>query len=271
MWNYPRYRSTRDYNLFGRSDRYLDELLRSKEETDAVDREVERVLFQERVIYPLIRAFKRRTRYFVNLWEAARGLYRRTFAKVRGGANAPPGAGTGAGGVSSAQFVAIPAPPAPIWPVPGVTSATISLAGAGFSANSPPSTQPIEDAGIRAGEVVAYRCWVLRNGLLHSATMSHFVWHPGKPVEGDPNKIGEGVHGFKSRHRACSYISGYEHDGTIVVSGTVDLWGDVYEHEWGYRASKAAVASIDDSPYYDAAALRKLYRLGRRKKKKESE
>jgi hypothetical protein len=242
-----------DWNLFDRPGRYLGELLRSRGEGEAVDREVERVLFQERVISPLIRAFKRRTRYVVKLWEAARGLYRRTLAKVRGGANAPPGAGAGAGGISSAQFVAV---------------ATIGASGA-FNTVSPPSPQPVEDAGIRAGEVVAYRCWVLRDGLLYSAAMSSYAWHPGKPAEGDPNKIDEGVHGFKNRHRACSYIRDYEQDGAIVVSGTVDLWGDVYEHEWGYRASKAAVASIDDSPHYDAAALRKLYKLGRRKRKKK--
>ena len=51
------------------------------------------------------------------------------------------------------------------------------------------------------------------------------------------------------------------------VTGTVDLWGDVFEHERGYRASKAAVRSIDDSPHYDAKALRKLYGLNKRKKK----
>jgi hypothetical protein len=254
-----------DWNLFDRPDRYLGELLRSRGEGEAVDREVKRVLFQERVISPLIRAFKRRTRYFVNLWEAARGLYRRTLAKVRGGANAPPGAGTGAGGGSSAQFVAVPSSPNPIW-----AGSTLGSTGAFNTVSSP--KQPVEDAGIRAGEVVAYRCWVLRDGLLHSTAMSSYAWHPGKPAEGDPNKIDEGVHGFKSRHRACSYIKDYEQDGAIVVSGTVDLWGDVYEHEWGYRASKAAVASIDDSPHYDAAALRKLYKLGCRvRKKKESE
>jgi len=242
-----------DWNLFDCPDRYLDELLRSRGEGEAVDRKVERVLFQERVVSPLIRAFKRRTRYVVKLWEAARGLYRRTLAKVRGGANAPPSAGAGAGGISPAQFAAV---------------ATIGASGA-FNTVSPPPAKPIEDAGIRAGEVVAYRCWVLRDGLLYSAAMSNYAWHPGKPAEGDPNKIDEGVHGFKNRHRACSYIGDYEQDGAIVVSGTVDLWGDVYEHEWGYRASKAAVASIDDSPHYDAAALRKLYKLGRRMRKKK--
>jgi hypothetical protein len=250
-WKYPKYRS-RDWNLFNRPDRYLAELLRSKGEGTAVDREVERVLSQERFIYPLIRAIKRRIRYFVNLWEAARGLYRRTLAKVRGGANAPPGASAGAGGFASAQAVA--------------TSASFSTVT--FASVTP---QPVEDAGIRAGEVVAYRCWLLRDGLLHSAAMSKYAWHPGNPAEGDPNKIDEGVHGFKSRHRACSYIADYDCDGAVVVSGTVDLWGDVYEHEWGYRASKAAVASIDDSPHYDAAALRKLYKLGRRRRKKEKE
>ena len=53
-----------------------------------------------------------------------------------------------------------------------------------------------------------------------------------------------------------------------IVSGKVYLWGEVVEHERGYRASKAAVASIDSSPNYNATVLRKRYGLTRARKKK---
>ena len=47
----------------------------------------------------------------------------------------------------------------------------------------------------------------------------------------------------------------------VFVTGTVDLWGEAYEHERGYRASRAKITSIDGSPSYDAPALRRLYGL----------
>ena len=93
-----------------------------------------------------------------------------------------------------------------------------------------------------------------------------------KTAEGDPSQPNQGVHGFKYRYDACSYLSGFETLDSFgveaaVISGTVELWGNVYEHTRGYRASKARIASIDDSPNYDAAALRKKYGLNRRRKR----
>lgn len=246
---------------FSPGDRFLNELVQSRGEDDRVlDRRVHEVLREVRFRKAIEPWRVLITSLFKAAWSQTYGRYRRARSKVHIGAALQsgrlPGAVPSPGPLSTHQFAGY---------------------GGGFTGtavNPAPSPtigpgQSFEDAGIRAGEVVAYRCWVLRDGLLYSAAMSNYAWHPGKPAEGDPNKIDEGVHGFKNRHRACSYIGDYEQDGAIVVSGTVDLWGDVYEHEWGYRASKAAVASIDDSPHYDAAALRKLYKLGRRMRKKK--
>jgi len=41
--------------------------------------------------------------------------------------------------------------------------------------------------------------------------------------------------------------------------GTVHLWGEVVEHERGYRASHAAVRSIDEAYGVDLADLRNRY------------
>ncbi len=131
--------------------------------------------------------------------------------------------------------------------------------------NLAPRLGDIKDDGIVAGEIIAYRCWRLRaDGKLASVYQSETVWEPGTPLEGDPEKNGEGVHGFKRRIDLASYGLSYTNGAPTtnpIVSGTVSLWGMVIEHERGYRAARAEVREIDDSPDYDAEALRKLYGL----------
>lgn len=201
------------------------------------------------------------------LMEKINGQYRRTLAKIRGRADAP------SGGSAGAASLANPVPqgtyPGPVLP----PTYTAGLGAGGFVsvASSSNLVASFEDAGIKAGEVVAYRCWILKDdGLLYSAFRENFVWTPGKPVEGNPANFSEGVHGFKDRLSACQYVGLYEngYPHSTIVSGTVDLWGEVREHERGYRAQYAAVASIDELPNYDAAKLRKLYGLNKKHKKK---
>lgn len=177
-------------------------------------------------------------------WEIINGQYWRAAKEVHGSSNTASGASAGAFAAPVAQFAG-----------PGVTFPTAA------------SAATFDDAGIRAGEVRAYRCWLLRNGLLRSVTQD-FYWQPGETVAGDAEH-GEGVHAFKSILLMSEY--GIYRENDIVVTGTIDLWGEVYEHELGYRASYAAVASIDDSPDYDAAELRKLYGLNRKRKKKKGQ
>ncbi len=124
-----------------------------------------------------------------------------------------------------------------------------------------------EDAGISTGEVTGFRAWLLHDdGLLHSMYMHDFAWAPGIPVEGGVTPTHHGVHAFKTRESVVAYASDYGSEWPVVF-GTVELWGTVYEHERGYRASHAAVASIEDAPSddcepeYDAAKLRKKYGL----------
>lgn len=235
-------------------DKYLDALLHTRGGSDEVlDAWVLKLLRRQR----LRRAAEPWRLLLVEpvliLWRHAYGRYRRAREKVRGGPASQPGGGAGAGSFSSPTAYAVHAAAVPF---------TVAAAASGS----------FEDAGIRAGEVTAYRCWLLKDGKLHSAYQNSFVWEPGQTAEGDPTQPNQGVHGFKSRLNACQYIDSYEgqdHTGasSIVVSGTVLLWDSVYEHQRGYRASKACIASIDDSPNYDAAALRKLYQLNRRRKK----
>ena len=232
------------WDFFSRPSRYERDLLASHGMDDAaLNREIRRVLRHERfqrAIGPWVYAINQ-------TWRNIYGRYWRARQKVHGSAAAPAGGSAG-------------------------TQPTFStFAGFTSAPTASGSSGSFEDAGIRAGEVVAYRCWLLKDGLLYSAYQSDFVWEPGKTAEGDPSQPMQGVHGFKRRYDACSYLSSFEclQDGTTipVVSGTVELWGNVYEHTRGYRASKARIASIDDSPNYDAAALRKKYGLNRRRKR----
>lgn len=236
------------------------------------DRSVRWILFVERwrwAIEPYIRIFKLmgeviRGRYwraskiepyiriFKLMGEVIYGKYWRASKEVHSGANPASGAGAGASSQPVAQF----------------TSYATTPAGTGGVAVPPPNLPRFfEDAGIKAGEVIAYRAWRLKNGKLYSMYMTEVCWEPGEILEGDAER-GDGIYGFKSVLLLAQYGKWYSDAQTPVVTGTVDLWGEVYEHERGYRASKAAVRSIDDSREYDAKALRKLYGLTRSRKKK---
>jgi hypothetical protein len=102
-----------------------------------------------------------------------------------------------------------------------------------------PEPDTIEDAGIRAGEITAYRAWDLRDGLLRSM-YANFTWFP-KVIE-RAHEISEdwgtGLHAFKTLERAKSEYRWAD------VFGEVALWGDVIEHEHGYRAEFAVVRKI---------------------------
>ena len=256
------------------NDPFIDAMLDSRgDDKAALDKQVRSVLRKERfkhALAPWLR-FLHLPRFLVTtLYEIIRriitledfpdGRHRSASSQVHGGADQASG---GSAGGAAPNYAAL-------------TAATRSAFQAAAAGPSPLLTafdapQPaIEDAGIKAGEIVGYRCWRLRDGLLCSCYLRYTVWQPGEIMEGDPDQ-GEGVHAFKDRLMMGSYGYRYVHEGygEVIVSGTVYLWGDVIEHERGYRASKAAIASIDDSPHYDAKALRKRYGLTKKRGKKK--
>jgi hypothetical protein len=101
------------------------------------------------------------------------------------------------------------------------------------------------ESRIRAGEIIGWRVWLLSDGLLHSVFMPH-IWRPGvferaTCKQAGPNNLG--YHAFKDRLEAERQLCmpGYE---AIAVIGSVDMWGEVIEHEYGWRSEYAAVRSI---------------------------
>ena len=238
---------------------YERELLRTKgQDDDLVNNEVRNVLLLirwRRAIEPWMRLLK----VPFNSLKVLHGQYRKPRPQVHSSPAPPAGGSAGPFSASGPGFAFSPSF--------GSATVTIQATGAGYSSFGTSVTE-FEDAGIIAGEVTAHRSWVLhRDGLLHSVIMSDFAWVPGGTAEGEPNATGYGIYAFKEKEKANYLGTNTNDDGAPVVTGTVYLWGVVYEHEQGYRASKACIASIDDSPHYDAVKLRKLYGLNRRKRK----
>ena len=127
-----------------------------------------------------------------------------------------------------------------------------------------PSYGAIPFAGFRAGEIIVPRVWTLYGNLLHGAFFMGHAWLPYIPVRGDPYAEGAGVHAFKSLDEAFEYAdqaSNWIFPSGSVVVGHVALWGDVIEHEHGYRAQYGSVHSIlnaaNDNPKLDL--LRRRY------------
>lgn len=125
--------------------------------------------------------------------------------------------------------------------------------------------EPIEDAGIRAGEITAFRAWRIEGDKLFSVYIEGIEWKPGCPMTGDVQA--GGVFSFKDVGEVYEYLA--ERQSTPVLRiefddvtgfsrlvhetmrtetfaiGTVQLWGQVIEHERGYRAQFAKIASLD--------------------------
>lgn len=179
------------------------------------------------------------------------------------------GKGTGA---SSLKVPLGRIPPAgPIWPVfsPAVTTAQMRAmvnALGRYSVDDmvalpKPSFAPEQTFG----EITAFRVWRIcsKTGLLVSSFKTEHTWHPQKVLEAHakPNPHDSsgwsekvGIHAWKSVFEVAEYTKGFLDDsygqygngihGAVI--GRVHLWGEVIEHERGYRAEFAKIISIDD-------------------------
>jgi len=103
-------------------------------------------------------------------------------------------------------------------------------------------------AGLICGEIVGHRCFVvLSNGMLGSMSADE-IWAPGEPMTARYGHLDDGmelgIHAFKLRRDAIRYH--WKNVNAVgAVVGTVELWGDVIEHELGYRAEYAAIVSLE--------------------------
>jgi len=102
----------------------------------------------------------------------------------------------------------------------------------------------IEECGVKAGEIIAYRAWCLVGDsfMLHSMFID-YEWKPNEIQKIYEETLGpyggNGFHAFKTLEK-CQH----EYHGLGTVYGEVALWGEVIEHEQGYRAECARVTRI---------------------------
>ena len=98
---------------------------------------------------------------------------------------------------------------------------------------------------IRAGEIIGWRVWKLCNGLLHSLIVP-YIWHPGVFERSSSKQRGfknPGYHAFRDKEQAKREAFMYTHWWPSVI-GSVAMWGEVIEHQHGWRSEYAAVRSL---------------------------
>jgi hypothetical protein len=98
---------------------------------------------------------------------------------------------------------------------------------------------------IRAGEIIGWRVWKLCHGLLQSVVVS-FTWHPGVFERSSCILYGHnnlGYHAFRDKEQAERETSMQAYWLPCVI-GSVAMWGEVIEHENGWRSEYAAVRSL---------------------------
>jgi hypothetical protein len=136
-----------------------------------------------------------------------------------------------------------------------------------MNANRNEFARRLKHEGIRVGEVITYRAWRVinedwfRSGeeRLHSVAMRDYVWHPDKLASGEVRT--HGIYSFRDVIRSKEEY-GYDPgvDGPLLF-GKVKIWGEIVEHEDGYRSEFGKIASLD---YGDPELLdkfRKIYRV----------
>jgi hypothetical protein len=125
----------------------------------------------------------------------------------------------------------------------------------------------IQHEGIRVGEIIAYRAWRAvapgwlhrRHDRLHSILISHYVWDPDEPASGDIRE-----HGIYSFRNVIKSISEYGYDAGRygpILFGKIKIWGEIVEHEAGYRSEFAKIVSLDYGDLELLAKFRQIYKL----------
>lgn len=131
-------------------------------------------------------------------------------------------------------------------------------------------TEPLKNTGIVVGEVIGWRIWSVRRfGGLHLRSFSmESIWDFDVPMNGEPSDYGcSGVWAFKEMKNA---MGKYNQCNRIIknafIMGSVKMWGKIVEHELGYRAEFARIASLNIYDNEDELRqLREIYKVGEKK------
>ncbi len=120
----------------------------------------------------------------------------------------------------------------------------------------------VKREGVRAGEIIAYRAWRVidescsGDDRLNSVAMRNYVWQVDKPASGDVRT--HGIYSFRDVIQSNEEY-GYDIPGSEpLLFGKVKIWGEVVEHEAGYRSEFGKIASLD---FGDAELLEKFRKI----------
>lgn len=121
----------------------------------------------------------------------------------------------------------------------------------------------IEECGVRAGEIIAYRAWKLSKSDERLRSMFvGYIWEPDEPQKiGDKLNPyhGNGFHAFKTLAKCKQEYPYISPVTSPMVYGEVALWGEVIEHEKGYRAECARVTRILEVHTGPIGAVRRIF------------
>ncbi len=109
---------------------------------------------------------------------------------------------------------------------------------------------------IRAGEIIAYRAWELRvvdGNVYYESMHSPTIWENGQMTA--EQAAGEavtdyghaGVYAWKTEQHAEMYVLASVRRTYAI--GEVEMWGEVVEHDLGYRAEHAKIRRITQIVY----------------------
>ena len=88
--------------------------------------------------------------------------------------------------------------------------------------------------------------------------MKDYVWHPDEPASG--NVRTHGIYSFRDVIRSKEeywYCVG----SALLLFGKVKIWGEVVEHELGYRSQFGKIVSLDYGDPELLEKFRKIYRV----------
>lgn len=136
------------------------------------------------------------------------------------------------------------------------------LYGMSIRGSAQEDQRPALKREMQVGEIVGHRCWRLEDGILRSVYMKDW-WRPNTVMTGreledwdqrgihawkEPNskEFNDYIRGYMKRKSMRDlWLEDYEAETPTIITGTIFLWGDVVEHEHGYRGEYASVRSID--------------------------
>ncbi len=135
-----------------------------------------------------------------------------------------------------------------------------------INSNNNELARTLKHEGVRVGEIIAYRAWAVTqprwfrsaDGRLHSVFIRDYIWHPDEPAWGDVQ-----THGIYSFWDVIRSKQEYGYPGSIgpLLLGKVKIWGEIVEHEAGFRSEFGKIVSLDYGDPELLEKFRKVYRV----------